>query len=194
MSGGKTTKGTEAKRARAILDERARALARPPAAEVRAGDRLEVLVFALSGETYAIEAAAVREVTRLADYTVVPGAPSLLFGVTNFRGEVLPIFDLRRLTGLAVKGLTDLSRLLVLGEERDEIGLVADEVRDVQALSRDAILDPPPALAGIGRELLLGVTGGATMVLSARGLLRDPRLFLDQDEGPGERPARRDGE
>ena len=165
-------------RARKILEGRARALARPPPAEVRAADRLELLVFSLSGETYALETRSVREVARFADFTALPGASPFLLGVTNLRGEILPVFDLRRLAGIAPKGLTDLSRLLVLGEDREELGLLADEVREVKTMRREEVLDPPEQLAAIGRGLLLGVTKEAVIVLDGGGLLRDERLFI----------------
>jgi len=165
-------------RARAILEERARLLARPPPAEVRAADRLELLIFSLSGETYALETRSVREVARFADFTGLPGASPFLLGVTNLRGEILPVFDLRRLAGIAPKGLTDLSRLLVLGEDREELGLLADDVREVKTIRREEVLDPPEELAAIGRGLLLGVTKEAVIVLDGGGLLRDERLFL----------------
>lgn len=176
-------------RARLILEERARILARPPPVEVRAADQLEVLIFALSGETHALETRLVREVGRLIDFTAVPGAPPVLLGVTNLRGEILPIFDLRRLIGIAPKGLTDASRLIVLGEEREELGLLADEVREVRTLGRDEVLDPPDALAGAGRNVLLGVTAEGVIVLDGAGLLADERLFVNQAAGPGVSPA-----
>jgi len=172
------TKSDSADRQREILEERARILARPPPAEVQAADRLELLVFSLSGETYALETRSVREVARFADFTAVPGASPFLLGVTNLRGEILPVFDLRRLAGIAPKGLTDLSRLLVLGEDREELGLLADEVSEVKRMRREEILDPPEELAAIGRALLLGVTKDAVIVLDGAGLLRDERLFL----------------
>jgi purine-binding chemotaxis protein CheW len=172
------SESADLERTRRILEERARLLARPPPVEVRAADRLELLVFSLSGETYALETRSVREVARFADFTTVPGASPFLLGVTNLRGEILPVFDLRRLAGIAPKGLTDLSRLLVLGQDRKELGLLADDVREVKRMRREEILDPPEELAAIGRGLLLGVTKEAEIVLDGEGLLRDPRLFL----------------
>jgi purine-binding chemotaxis protein CheW len=172
------TKSDSADREREILEERARILARPPPAEVRAADRFELLIFSLSGETYALETRTVREVARFADFTAVPGASPFLLGVTNLRGEILPVFDLRRLAGITPKGLTDISRLLVLGEDREELGLLADEVREVKRMRREEILDPPEELAAIGRALLLGVTKEAVIVLDGAALLRDERLFL----------------
>jgi len=181
VSGSSTERdGPDGERARAVLEARARALARPQAAEAGPADRLPVLVFAVAGETYAVELRHVHDVTRFTDFTVAPGAPPILIGVTNLRGEILPVFDLAKLVGLPPKGLTDGSRLVVLGGDRAELGLLADEVREAATLGREEVLDPPDALARMGRGVLLGVTAAATIVLDGAGLLRDPRLFLDE--------------
>jgi len=172
---GKTVIG-EAERATAILKERALRLARPKAKE--RADGLELLIFVLSGEVWALETRAMREVARFTEFTAVPGASAVLIGVTNLRGEILPVFDLRKLTGKVTAGLTDLSRLLVLGEDRGELGLLADEVREVKVLGLDELFDPPEALAAVGRSLLRGVTREAVLVLDGAALLRDPRLFI----------------
>jgi purine-binding chemotaxis protein CheW len=170
-------------RTRAVLEERARALARPAAA-ADAGV-LHLVTFALASERYGIEARHVRAVVRLSDYTPVPGAPDFLLGVVNLRGELLAVVDLRKFLGAAVRGVSDLSRVLVLGGDRAEFGILADEAHEVRVLPADAILDPPASVAGIGREYLLGVTADAIIVLDGAVLLRDPRLFIDEGEEAG---------
>jgi purine-binding chemotaxis protein CheW len=169
-------------RARAVLRERARALARVPAAADPGAATLEVVTFALAGEQYAIEARYVREVVRLTDCTPLPGAPPFLAGVINLRGDILAVIDLRGFLGVAGQGLSDLSRVLVLGEDRAEFGVLADAAHEVRALRADEVLPPPASVAGAGREFLRGVTGEALIVLDGGVLLRDGRLFIDQED------------
>jgi len=56
---------------------------------------IEALTFDLQGETFALEAGLVREVLDLLPETQVPGAPSFVGAVINFRGRVIPLVDLR---------------------------------------------------------------------------------------------------
>jgi purine-binding chemotaxis protein CheW len=170
-------------RARAVLEERARALARPPAATVGAGEVLELILFSFGDERAAMETRHVREVVRIGDCTPVPGAPDFLLGIVNLRGEVLAVFDLRRLFGVPAREPGSLSRLLVLGGDRAEFGLIADAVHEVRTLWLDALREPPGAIAG--RELIRGVTADALVVLDGAALLLDRRLFIDGGEGPG---------
>ncbi len=172
-------------RARQVLAERARTLARVPTQAAGAGDMLEVITFTLAGESYGLETGHVREVLRLTEYTPVPGAPDFLLGVLNLRGEILAVIDLRRFLGAAARGVTDLARVIVLGGERAEFGVLADSVLEVRALPREQVLAPPGSVAGVGRQYLRGVTAEALIVLDAGILLQDGRLYIDQEEEAG---------
>jgi purine-binding chemotaxis protein CheW len=172
-------------RARAVMEERARALARVPASTPRDSDVLQLVVFTLADERYGVETRFVREVVRLTDYTPIPGAPGFLLGVMNLRGEILAVIDLRKFLGLGQRGVTDLSRVLVLGGERAEFGVLADTADEVLALPADQAHEPPGTVAGIGREYLRGVTSAALLVLDGGVLLQDARLFIDQADDRG---------
>jgi purine-binding chemotaxis protein CheW len=170
-----------------ILESRARALARPQKREGPATGAIDVVIFTLASETYAIEMTLVREVTRLADLTAIPGAPEFLAGVTNHRGEILAVIDLRRLFAIPSKGLTDLSRLIVLGRERAEFGVLAEAVKGAVTLDASELRSQMEPMAGIDRGFLKGVTKEAVIVLDAAALLGDARLFVDQDDTPAQR-------
>jgi purine-binding chemotaxis protein CheW len=169
-------------RSKALLESRARQLAIPLAEDGRPGEVLEVAVFALAREHYAIETRVLREIVRFADYTPVPGAADFLVGVTNLRGEILPVVDLRRFFGLPDRGLTDQSRVLVLGLERRELGVLADEAHELCTVRADAIFPPSATAPSGGRPYIRGFTADAVVVLDGEKLLRDPRLVIDHSE------------
>jgi purine-binding chemotaxis protein CheW len=170
-----------ADRSRALLDERARVLARPPIPPRQAGESIELVTFRLAKDHYGLEASHVREIVRLVDPTPVPGAPDFLVGVVNLRGDLLPIVDIRKFLGLPMRGVTDLSRLIVLGVDRAEFGILADVADEFVTLRASEILESP-LVGGIGREYVRGITTQALIVLDARVLLRDERLFLRDSE------------
>ncbi len=58
-----------------------------------------VIVFALGAARYALELRWVREVISLGFVTNVPTAPSVLGGVCNLHGTILPVIDLSALLG-----------------------------------------------------------------------------------------------
>lgn len=171
--------------AKAVMEERARALARVPVQAHNSTDVLEFVTFTLANERYGIESRHVWEVVRCTDCTPVPAAPDFLVGVLNLRGDMLAVFDLRKLFNVTERGPTDLCRILILGDERAEFGVLADSVHDLITLRTDEMLEPPESVVGIGREFLRGVTQDVLIVLDGRVLFQDSRLFIDQSEGEG---------
>jgi purine-binding chemotaxis protein CheW len=174
-----------AEQARAILEERALALARVPAEPLNAAEAVVVVTFRLGDEAYAIETRHVRRVVPMESCTPIPGAPDFLVGVINLRGEVLAVISLGKLFGVAERPATGVSRVIVLGGERDEIGILADAAEEVTTLRINQLLEPPGSLEGIGRQIVRGVTERALIVLDGAALLRDDRLVIDQGDELG---------
>jgi purine-binding chemotaxis protein CheW len=164
--------------ARQILDERARVLAEPPPAEQPTGDTIDVIRFELAHERYAVEARYVREVVRLHAFTPVPRAAAFVLGISNIHGELLPLFDLRHFFELDTKGVTDLSRIIVVGDNRAEFGVLAHEVYPVSALPLQVILAASEVQFEVSRAYVRGVTTDALIVLDGHALLQEQALFL----------------
>jgi purine-binding chemotaxis protein CheW len=167
-----------AEQTKRILDERARRLAAVPVPSTPV-DALDVLTFSLGRERYAIEARYVVEIARLVDIAVVPGSPSQLVGVTNLRGNILPVFDVGKLIGVTRPGLTDQARLVVLGRDDPDFAIAVDLVGDFRLLAGAEVLATPESMRGPAGPILRGVTTEALLVLDGAALLEDPRLFID---------------
>lgn len=160
------------------LDKRARELAIKLREEVAERDTIEVLTFGIGLEVFAVETAFILEITDVAVLTIVPGCPGFVRGITNLRGDILAVFDLSSFFGLGptVGG----NRLLVLGHERPEYGVLIDAAVGVKALPRSIIAPPAVAIPEIQREFLMGVTPDATLVLDGSAMLSDARFTIDE--------------
>lgn len=108
---------------------------------------LEVLIFDLNGESFALEATYVQEIVDLLPETPVPGASALIGSVVNFRGKIIAIADLRRAFDMPPAEATVDSRIVVielpLDSENVPLGLRTDQVHEVATLQRDASEAPP---------------------------------------------------
>ncbi|WP_267347143.1 chemotaxis protein CheW [Sphingomonas sp. GM_Shp_2] len=97
--------------------------------------QLEVLVFDLGGQSFALEAVLVREILDMMPETRVPGAPPLVSHVVNFRGRIIPLANLHLAFGMQVPGTTPDSRIVVIEIDLDGeptmIGLRTDKVHEV---------------------------------------------------------------
>jgi purine-binding chemotaxis protein CheW len=149
---------------RRVLEERARALARPPAAEDDEDEQLDIVLFVLGGERFAVEAARVLAAAPLTAPTPVPGTPGVLLGVINQRGRVVPVLDLhRQLAPDAERG--ELTHVVTVAVDGMTFGIAAE-----------AVLETTRERCAVG-----GVTGELVTVLDLEALAADPRLRIDDD-------------
>lgn len=131
------------------LAERRAALLQQAAAAAKAREGLEgpgiqLLLFALGGESYAFPLERVREVVKPGPITPVPSIPEHILGVMNLRGEILPVLDLKRLLGVDVGTLTPQGRIIVVKAPGMTVGFLADGVED--AIEVRESMEPPLAI------------------------------------------------
>ncbi len=78
-----------------------------------AAGEAQIVVLELAGEVYGIEIAVLQEIIRMQSVTRIPNGPDFVEGVTNLRGRVIPVLDLRKRFGLAAAEPTRRSRIVV---------------------------------------------------------------------------------
>jgi purine-binding chemotaxis protein CheW len=163
-----------------ILHERARALARPVEAAVTPAESVELLVFSLGAERYAVETLHVLEVVRVQELTPVPGASPFILGVINHRGQVLAVLDLRRLFEAPEGAQPEQAVVVVLAVGGMTFGILVEAAAAVTRVGVQE-LAPPPVAAERGRGLIRGVTPAMVAVLDAEALARDPRITVHEE-------------
>jgi purine-binding chemotaxis protein CheW len=164
-----------------ILRKRANELAKEHHNEENADQNLEYVEFILAYENYGIELSYVREVYPLKDFTPVPCTPSFILGVTNIRGEIISVLDIRSFFGLPFPGLTDLNRVIVLRTGALNLGILADKILGVRLVSKNNIQKQIPTLTDKRSAYLNGVTQDRVVILDIEKLISDPELILEED-------------
>jgi purine-binding chemotaxis protein CheW len=132
------------------------------------------VVIRLGGGRYGIAAPDVAEVTPLPRLTRVPGTPAWICGVSNWRGHVLPVIDLRPLLGVPSSPLPSSARVVVVSVDDVEVGIVAEAVAGLVDVPDEC--DPAPVtLVGAAATLIIGLAdsgpGGPVAVLSTPAVL-----------------------
>lgn len=163
-----------------ILEARAKALAREPKAHETAAEAIEVVIFLLAHETYAVESSYVREVYPLKEFTPLPGTPPFVLGIINVRGQIVSVVDLKKFFDLPEKGLADLNKVIILRDDHMEFGLLADVILGVRSAPLREIQPSLPTLTGIREDYLRGVTSERVVILDAQKLLSDKRLIVHE--------------
>ena len=107
---------------------------------------IELLCFWAADEEYAIEILRVQEIKGDTILTRIPNTPAHVLGVTNLRGAIIPIIDLRLKFGLPCEAHGQLP-VVIIGFIGDKtVGLAVDAVSDVVDIAADDV-QPTPELA-----------------------------------------------
>ncbi len=135
---------------------------------------LETIVVRLGRGRFATDLESVAEVGRVPAVTRIPGVPSWLAGVANWRGRILPIIDLRSLLGAATTESGRSSRLLVLTDRGTLVGVLVDAVEGTMTLGADIAAVPTgvPAEAAALLRGQLAHEDGPVAVLDVDAVMR----------------------
>jgi purine-binding chemotaxis protein CheW len=90
-----------------------------------------VVILKLGEEHYGIEIQSVQEIVRMQPITEIPGSEAWIEGITNLRGRVVPVVDLRRRCRIAASVLGPETRIVVVNSSKGMVGLIVDAVTEV---------------------------------------------------------------
>src|ERR1700741_2341314 len=95
----------------------------------------QYLTFFVAGEEYAVNILKVKEIIEYDTVTTVPNTAPWIRGVTNLRGNVVPVIDLGVKFGLPPSTVSKLSCIVITEVSYDgeklTIGVMADSVNQV---------------------------------------------------------------
>ena len=101
-------------------------------------ESLRVCLIALGEETFAIDLRQVREVFELESITTVPGMPAVLVGVTNLRGTIIPLADVRTALGVSVSGMPKYA--VVIRHGTQQVGILVETVPEIRTIQLDDLV------------------------------------------------------
>ncbi|WP_147198464.1 chemotaxis protein CheW [Pantoea sp. MBD-2R] len=138
----------------------------------------EFLVFTLGHEEYGIDILKVQEIRGYDQVTRIANTPAFIKGVTNLRGVIVPIIDLRIKFAQPDVDYNDNTVVIVLNLEHRVVGIVVDGVSDVLSLTTDQIRPSPEFAVTMSTEYLTGLGALGERML----ILVDIEKLLNSDE------------
>lgn len=144
-----------------------------------AGTTIRAAIVSLGGELFTIDLQNVREVFVVESITPVPGMPAGLVGVTNLRGSVVPLLDLRQMIGLTAENA--LKYAVVIKHGNWQVGVLVDTVPEIRTLSKDQFLPAPVGTGDGGNPFVSTVVNLEDRL---RGVL-ETSVVLSHFEGTG---------
>ncbi|HHY43498.1 MAG TPA: chemotaxis protein CheW [Coprothermobacter sp.] len=115
----------------------------------------EYVVFTLSERKYAITLLNIVEILLPSSVYPIPNSAPNVLGLTNIRGNILPVLDIKPLLGEdgengEVNG--ELTRHIWVNTGTEDIVVVVDKVNGIKRVSEDNLAEPPEDLAA-GRRI-----------------------------------------
>ncbi|MDP3486473.1 MAG: chemotaxis protein CheW [Bacillota bacterium] len=108
--------------------------------------QLQLVIFGLNAELYAIDTQGVKEISRMEEITPIPRTKTYIEGILNLRGQIIPVVCLRRRLGLPERLDSKETRIIIVELEELRVGLIVDFVSEVITLA-DSTLIPAPEVA-----------------------------------------------
>lgn len=120
------------------------------------GKVVQLIVFHLGDEEFGVDIDQVREIIRAESVTPIPDSPDFIRGVTNVRGEIAVVIDLRKRFSLRSKEASE-KHIVMTEQDKNLFGLMVDEVSEVFRIPEDAIKTAPELVTRIDRVYISGV-------------------------------------
>jgi purine-binding chemotaxis protein CheW len=159
-----------------ILAERTRGYAHVPPT-VDAGTHVEVMLFRLGDEQYAVESRLLRSVQHTRGLAAVPCTPSHVAGILNVRGDIVTVLDLGIALGLAgASREVERAGVLLVELAQLRVGLLVAEVLGVRDLPLDGL---DRSLSG--REFVRGIAESHILLLDLERLLASGRFDVFEE-------------
>jgi len=115
--------------------------------EEEAKELIQLVVFELDKEEYAVEIGEIREILRRPEITPIPNSPNFIEGIINVRGKIVVVMDLEERFNLERESKKK-SLHVVLTEIGDNtFGATVDEVTEVLRIPKDSIEAAPAIIS-----------------------------------------------
>ena len=119
------------------------------------------LSFLINNEYFAVNVSKVLEVLQKQKITRVPNVTDEIKGVTNFRGEIIPVFETRVRFGLPERMEAEKYVIIVLevtiNNIKSVIGTIADKVMNVISIEDKEIMPVPKMNKKFNEEFISGI-------------------------------------
>ena len=139
-------------------------------------ESVQLVLFVLDEQRFALALSVIERAVRVVDVTPLPAAPQSVLGIDNVRGEVIPVYDLRRRFRLPEREIKLSDQLMIAKTSRHKVALLVDAVDGVLEVAKDAIASAEQILPGM--EYVHGVV----KLQDGLVLIHDLEQFLSDEE------------
>jgi len=139
---------------------------------------LQQVVFKLDKEEYGLDIMKVNGIEKYQEVVNIPNSPNYIVGMINLRGEVLPIFSLRKKFDLVDKAIDEETKIVVAYTNNIKVGFIVDAVEEIMQIDEVDIETAPPIVTGFDRKYIMSIAKIEDRIIT----LIDIDLFVTDEE------------
>jgi purine-binding chemotaxis protein CheW len=120
---------------------------------------MEIMVFNLLNSTYGIELNRIKGILVYSGLIITPlyNEKEWIIGVTNLRGEVIAVVDLRKRFANQTKYDENTVVIVIKTHEDKIIGIVVDSIQKIAEITNENIMSTPDISIGIDSKYIQGL-------------------------------------
>lgn len=99
----------------------------------------QIVILTLDGVEYGIDMDRVSNIEKPFEMYKVPGVPPYIEGISDIRGKVHTIINLRKRFGLPVKDMGEETRIIVTEVHSSLVGLLVDSASSIMTVDEESI-------------------------------------------------------
>lgn len=145
---------------------------------------IPVAVISLNNECVCVELEAVREFSKIHNFTPIPCCPEHIAGNMNLRGNVLTVVDISGLLNVQAGKISESTKVIVADSGEFPVGVIVDEILDVIYLRALDIVPVPPSIRALNEKFVKGAApyGSRMMaILDFKEILSWDGLIVDEE-------------
>ena len=140
----------------------------------------QLVTFHVGEALCGLDILSVRGINKRPEITPVSQAPDYVMGILNLRGQIVTVIDLGKRLGLSPFELSPMSRVIVVGFDSEDVGLLVDRVRDVVPGDGEQVEPPPANLEGVRGRFFEGVLKTGESLI---GILDIEEVLREEEQG-----------
>ena len=145
-----------------------------------ASELVQYTVFSIGKQLCALLIEEVVEIIRVLPITEVPGVKGFISGMVNLRGSIIPVIDLRKRFRMKVPPFQKKTRIIIVHNQAENIGLIVDEVTMVTFVEQKSVEPPLDMFNSIEKDCFKGFAKINEQFIGILNL--EKVLFPDDDE------------
>lgn len=139
----------------------------------------KVVLFKIGNQSYGVDLFHSRGIEDLVNIMQIPDAPAIMQGVVNIRGDLIPVFNLRKKFCLPEVAVSANTKLIIGKMQGMTVAYLVDTVLGISELPDDAFT-PPPVMVKSNEtnyiEAIIESKAGLSILLHQEGIIEKAEM------------------